>query len=299
MQILEDMSLFAVVVDRGGFSHAAKFLGLSNGVVSRRIAELEKKLGITLLKRTTRQIHLTTEGELLWQHAKRIQGEMQQALDVLNASAENMKGTLRVSAPIFFGRKILLKTVRHFLNNHQEMSVSLNLSNHYLEPLSGNIDLLIRATGYLDRTYLPDSSMKQKQLQKYQLKLYASTDYLKEHSLPTLLTLAQHNIIGYAFDDMKIEEKWQVHTGRAFESMTLQPKLKCNDMGAVLEAALAGYGIAKLPDFALHESPENALVEVLPEYDWGTMVFYAVYPNQPFLPKSTRLFLDYLSEHLQ
>lgn len=90
--MLDDTALFVAVVQQGGFSHAAKHLGLSAGLVSRRIAHLESRLGVTLLKRTTRQLHLTSEGKLFWQHSYRIQQELDTALTLIQSSAKNQRG---------------------------------------------------------------------------------------------------------------------------------------------------------------------------------------------------------------
>src|SRR5690349_21300639 len=104
MSILDDTAIFAAIVQQGGFSRAAKHLGLSNGLISRRIAQLEARLGVSLLKRTTRQLHLTPEGELFWQHAQRIQQELDSALCLIQSYAEKPKGDIRLSAPPFFGK---------------------------------------------------------------------------------------------------------------------------------------------------------------------------------------------------
>src|SRR3990167_1235764 len=122
MGILDDTAIFVAVIQQGGFSHAAKYLGLSNGLISRRIAKLETELGVTLLKRTTRQLHLTPEGELLWQHAQRIQQELDAAVSLIQASAKKPKGTIRISAPLYFGRHYLTPIIMKFLSDFNDRS---------------------------------------------------------------------------------------------------------------------------------------------------------------------------------
>src|SRR3990167_10988349 len=117
MSVLEDTAIFAAIIKYGGFSHAAKHLGLSNGLVSRRISLLEKTLGVTLIKRTTRQFFLTPEGELFWQHAERIQQELNSALSLIHASNKKPKGKIRISAPTYFGRHYLMPILLKFLEN--------------------------------------------------------------------------------------------------------------------------------------------------------------------------------------
>src|SRR5579871_4533386 len=117
MGVLDDTAIFSAVVQQGGFSHAAKHLGLSNGLVSRRIAQLESQLGVTLLKRTTRQLQLTPEGELFWQHAQRIQQEMDAALCLIKSLTDKPKGDIRISAPPYFGKHYIMPILNKFMSN--------------------------------------------------------------------------------------------------------------------------------------------------------------------------------------
>src|SRR3990167_2183108 len=128
MGILDDTAIFAAVIQQGGFSHAARHMGLSNGMISRRIAQLETDLGVTLLKRTTRQIQLTPEGEIFWQHAQRIQQEMDAAVGLIQSSAKKPKGLIRVSAPLYFGRHYLTPVLIKFLENFADININLMLS---------------------------------------------------------------------------------------------------------------------------------------------------------------------------
>src|SRR5438552_2068059 len=125
MSLLDDTAIFAAVIQQGGFSHAAKYLGLSNGLISRRIAHLEKELGVSLMTRTTRQLQLTPEGELLWEHAKRIQQEMDAALSVIQSFAEKPKGEIRVSAPISFGQRFMVPIFAKFMQLFPDIKLDL------------------------------------------------------------------------------------------------------------------------------------------------------------------------------
>ena len=125
MGILDDTTLFAAIVQQGGFSRAAKQLGLSNGLISRRIAQLESELGVTLLKRTTRQIQLTPEGELFWQHAQRIQQEINSALSLIHASAKKPSGTIRLSAPVNVGQTLLMPIILLFMKKYPDIHINL------------------------------------------------------------------------------------------------------------------------------------------------------------------------------
>ena len=141
MGILDDTAIFVAVIQQGGFSHAAKHLGLSNGLISRRIAELETELGTTLIKRTTRQLHLTPEGELFWQHAQRIQQELDTAISLIHSSTKKPKGSIRVSAPFYFGRHYLTPIIMKFLNVFYIKTFKMKLLSTYLKKLNLKINL--------------------------------------------------------------------------------------------------------------------------------------------------------------
>lgn len=164
MSILDDTAIFVAVVQQGGFSHAAKHLGLSNGLISRRITQLEEKLGVTLIKRTTRQLHLTPEGELFWEHAQRIQQELDSALTLIQSLSQKPTGHIRISAPIYFGRRYLMPILTKFLQRFNEIEIDLILTNQRLDPVKEHLDLLIRGTGYVEKGHLKDSTMRTKLL---------------------------------------------------------------------------------------------------------------------------------------
>ncbi len=125
MGILDDTAIFSAIIQHGGFSHAAKHLGLSNGLISRRIAHLEQDLGVTLLKRTTRQLQLTPEGELFWQHAQRIQQELESARSLIQSYADKPTGEIRISAPIYIGKTYLMPILSKFMAAFPDINVDV------------------------------------------------------------------------------------------------------------------------------------------------------------------------------
>lgn len=301
MSILDDTAIFLAIIQQGGFNRAAKHLGLSNGLISRRIAQLELKLGVTLIKRTTRQLYLTPEGELFWQHAQRIQQELDSAISLIQSSAKKPKGTIRISAPLYFGRHYLTPIIMKFLNNFNDIKINLMLTNKKLDPIKEQLDLVIRGAGYLD-TSLKDSNIKMKLLIEEKIGLYASPEYLTQYGEPkSINSLLNHAIINLT-DNKKLSEieKWEYFDKNKNATIEFKPKFNCNDIESNLIACIAGNGIGKFTELNVKNALEQKqLRRILIDYDWGKYHLYAIYPYQHILPKRTRLFLDFIHLHMQ
>lgn len=300
MSLLDDTSIFFTIVQQGGFSHAAKHLGLSNGLISRRITQLEKKLGVTLITRTTRQFHLTPEGELLWKHAQRIQQELNSALSLIHASATKPKGTINISAPPYFGRHYLAPIISKFLANFNDININMILTGRQLDPIKEELDLVIRGAGYIDKSTFKDSGMKAKILLKEKNRLYASQTYLLKHGEPkTPDELINHNIINYNQNHHAPDQAVLTyhHAGKN-HSIHLHSKFNSNDIETNLITCMAGHGIGKFTDLnAKTALQQQQLKPILTEYDWGDYHLYAIYSQQQALPRRTRLLLDFIAAH--
>lgn len=293
MGLLDDTAIFAAIVQHGGFSHAAKALGLSNGLISRRISQLEKDLGVTLIKRTTRQCVLTPEGELFWRHSQRIQQEIAAALTVIQASAKKPKGKIRISAPPYFSRQYLMPIVLKFLDEFQDLSVELLMSQVKLDPIKESLDLVIRGAGYFSEAKLKDSSLKMKLLLQEKIGLYASSNYLSQFGEPQIPEdLRNHSII--QFDQAPWEYKINKHTVR----LNLTPKLMTNDIESCMSACVSGLGIGRFTELNIKNALKHQkLIPILTQYHWGKYHLYAVYSQQQSLPQRTRLLLEYIYAH--
>ncbi len=301
MGMLDDTAIFNAVVQQGGFSRAAKHLGLSNGLISRRIAELETNLGVTLIKRTTRQLHLTAEGELFWQHTQRIQQELDAALSLIHSSAKKPKGTIRVSAPLYFGRHYLTDILLKFLSNFSDINIDLILSNQKQDPVKEQLDLVIRGAGYLEDTSLQDSSLQMKLLLKEKIGLYASFDYIAKYKEPNAIEkLSKHRIINYINQRSTPQDTWSYEYNGKHDFIALAPKLNCNDIESTLTACINGHGIGKFTELNVKKAlGQKQLRPVLQQYNFGFYHLYAIYPQQHALPIRTRLLLDFIIAHTQ
>lgn len=302
MGMLDDTAIFAAIIQQGGFSHAAKYLNLSNGLISRRIAQLESTLGVSLIKRTTRQLILTPEGEVFWQHAQRIQQELDAALAFMQTSANKPKGTIRVSAPVYFGRHYLTPIIMKFLREFDGIKINLILNNHVVDPIKENIDIAIRGTGYLDKSPLKDSSLHMKLLFKEKIKIYANSGYLQKKGEPKKTDdLSNHTIISYSNSNhLHDHEQWNYTYKNKNGSITLIPKFNCNDIESSLIACSSGYGIGRFTDLNVKNLLQKKLIQpILKEYDWGEYQLFAVYSHQKALPKRSRLLLEFIYGHMQ
>lgn len=302
MGILDDTAIFVAVMQQGGFSHAAKHLGLSNGLISRRIVQLEADLGVTLIKRTTRQIQLTPEGELFWQHAQRIQQELDSAVSLIQSSARKPKGTIRMSAPLYFGRHYLTPIITKFLNDFENIKIDLILSNKQLDPIKAQLDLVVRGAGYLEEETLQNSNMQMKMLLKEKIGLYASPAYLLKQGTPKSHNeLSSHSIINYTDNNRPAERtRWPYSLHSKNNEITLNPKFNVNDIESSLTACLAGYGVGRFTELSVKTAvQQKQLCPLLLEYDWGNYHLYAIYPKQQALPKRTRLLLDFIYAHIK
>jgi len=294
MGILDDTAIFSAIIQQGGFSHAAKHLGLSNGLISRRMAQLEQDLGVTLLKRTTRQLQLTPEGELFWQHAQRIQQELESARSLIQSYADKPKGEIRISAPIYIGKTYLMPILFKFMSAFPDIKVDVILNDEKMDPIKEKFDLLIRGVGFVDKAALKDSTMKIKTLMKLKIGLYASADYLCQHGEPqTPDDLTKHSIISYMHHPE--HETWSYTHKNKAGSVNLRSRFTCNDTDSRLAACVAGHGIVRLTELASREDLlQQRLRQVLQQYEWGEFHVHAIYAQQQSLPKRTRLLLDFI-----
>lgn len=298
MGLLDDTAIFTAIIQQGGFSHAAKHLGLSNGLISRRIAQLEARLGVTLIKRTTRSFQLTAEGELFWRHAERIQQELDSVISLIHSSTKKPKGIIRVSAPHYFGSRYLTPILAKFMRDFPDIQIELDLSNRQIDPIKENIDILIRGTGYVGKAKLKDSNMQMKLLRKEQINLYASPTLLTRLGEPsTPDQLSRYPII--QFLDQQ-NNKWSYTHSQQNGTTDIQPTFMSNDIESNLTACTQEVGIGKFTDLNAKDAlADHKLKIILNDYDWGTYYLYAVYPQQSALPQRTRLLLDFLDAHVK
>lgn len=292
MNTLLQMQAFVAVADAGSFVGAAEDLGLSKAAISRHVSELESRLGVRLLHRTTRRLSLTEEGQLFLRRSRELLADLAAAEGELSARGSAIQGTLRVNAPVSFGIRHLAPLWPAFQQQHPQLLLDITLADRVVDLLEEGVDLAIR----IGR--LADSSLISRRLAESRVRLCASPDYLRRHGHPQHpRELAQHLTIGYSYWSGGSEWRFEGPEGEV--AVRTQAILRSNNGETCVAAALAGQGIALQPDFLLDEAlGEGRLVELMPEYRAPAIGIHAVYPNRKHLPPKVRALVSYLAEAL-
>ena len=281
---LDGVAIFVKVLQAGSFSQAAKLLGMPNSTVSAKVSALEKRLGVTLLQRTTRKLRATQAGEAYFQRAARAMEELQAAENELETGRAEPKGLLRLTAPVEVGHSLLPALVHAFLEKHPRMEVELVVTNRVLDLVADGIDLAVRAGP------LKDSSLIAKRFDLGDFGLWASPDYLARHAAPRHpKELAQHNCLRfYRFKDDGV----RLTHGRENFHVAVSGQLVADDFETLRSLAILGAGIAFLPSFLCsEETKENKLTRVLPKWRGEKVSMSLVYPAQRFVPAKVRAFI--------
>lgn len=288
MTNLGDLEVFVRVIAAGSMSTAARDLGLSPAVVSKRIKRLEDKLGTRLLQRTTRQISLTEAGQGFHERVLTVLGGLEEAEAFASGRSSEVNGTLKISASTSFGRMHVAPHLKPFMEAHPDLAIHLVLSDEFTDIVGGGFDLAIRIAE------LNDSSLVARRLAPVRRVLCAAPSYLAAHGTPeTLDDLKKHRCL-----PAHNHESWRLEgpTG----PVTLRPEgmLITNSSEVLREAVIAGLGIALRSTWDVGaELKSGELVQVLPQYESSRNVaLSAVYPSRQFLPAKVRLFIDYLAE---
>lgn len=292
---LNQLLVFAKVVEHGSFIAASRALGLPKTTVSRKVQELEERLGTRLLQRTTRRVALTEAGAIYHEYCSRIVQDMEEANLAVGRVQAAPRGELRVSASFSFGMGALVPLVPEFMARYPEIRLQLELRNDAVDLVAEGFDLSIRIGP------LADSSYAVRYLAKSRLALYASPDYLTRAGQPTTLddlihrptlTLSRLGRHGRFY--------WPLarQSGEARE-VAITPQLVANDPGVIKFAALAGLGVALLPLILIRTEVESGqLLPVLPDWEGPPTEIGAVYPSRRGLSPKVRVFIDFLSERL-
>ena len=294
MSRLDYMANFVAVVDKGSITAAADQLELTVAAVSKRLKMLETELGVRLLTRNTRQLSLTEAGHYYYQHCREIQEEVNRVDQHLLAMQGKLSGELRINMPMTYGKVRLTKLLIRFLQQHPDIHLTAHLDDAYTDAASGDYDVVIRI-GVLD-----DSRLVARKLENAYLLSVAAPAYLQQHGTPQMpAELVQHQCLHYT--NVSHREGWTLYdqAGNA-SNVQIRGQLCANNGEVLKQAAIAGMGVALLPDFELIAALEKGeLVRILPDYSAQTVSVYAVYPSRQFLPEKTRVLVDFLISSLQ
>ncbi len=292
MDRIGDIALFLRVLDLGSISAAARSLDLSVAVASQRLKRLERDLGVRLLHRTTRRLHATPEGAALAEQGRPLVEDLEALTGGLRQAAQEITGTLRVTASASFGRQYLSPLLPEFLALHPRVRLSINLTDQMVDLVSAGFDMAIRI-GALD-----DSSLVARKLAVNHRVLCASPDYLRRHGAPrTPQELADHECVLLVGSQGR-QDVWRFGDGAGGEiAVRVRGRVETNYGELVRDSAVAGMGIAVHSSWHVcNDLREGRLVQVLPDYPLADSGIYAVMPQRRLVPPRVRAFGDFLAE---
>lgn len=289
---LNEMAIFAHVVEAGSFTGAAKRLGFPKSTISRKITQLEERLGVRLIQRTTRSLNLTDTGSAYYNQCSRILEEIKEANLAVTQMQSIPTGNLRVSAPVLFGSTVLATLVAEFINLYPQVDVDLVLSDQQLDLIQDGIDISFRV-GQLE-----DSSLIGRHLGDVRAMLCASPEYLKKNPAPSHPDqLAEHTLM-----TAPQWQQWQLNgpNNQQVNVPANKTRITANDFATLYTLALSGAGIAPLPMMIAAAAVRSGrLVQVLPEWPFDSAPIHALYPSNRHLSAKVRSFVDFIIEHVR
>lgn len=293
MDRFAELRAFVEVVRAGAFVKAADALDLSKTAVSRQVSDLEKRLGVRLLNRTTRRLSLTDEGQRFHEHARTVLADLESAEADVMTRAREVTGLLRVTAPLSFGILHLAPLWAEFRARHPGATLDVTLGDRVVDLVDEGYDLGIRIA------HLPDSTLVSRRLTATRMILCAAPAYLRKHGTPRHPgELLAHATLAYSY--WASGDDWQFAGPQGPASVRVRPWMRTNNGDTCRAAALAGAGIVMQPSFLVGEDlRREALVELMPQYRAAELGVYAVYPTRRHLLPRVRAMVDFLAERFR
>ena len=287
MDYLSEMALFVEVANAMSFSRAAAKLAMPQSTLSRRISALERALGVPLLHRTTRKIELTESGRRYLQRAVPLVEEARLVHAELHGQYALPGGVLRLSLPVDFAYEFLAPLLPPFATQFPDIELELDVTPRRVDLIAEPFDLVVRAGK------LPDSGLVAHLLMRVPRCLYAAPGYLAAQGAPqTPAELAAHRCL--RFQEVT---QWQLFAGETTTEVAISGAYRANSLGLLQRLAVAGMGIALLPEIGVREDVAAArLQRVLPDWQASAVPVYALTASR-LLPAKSRCFIDFLTAH--
>ncbi|MET0100983.1 MAG: LysR family transcriptional regulator [Sedimenticola sp.] len=291
MSVLPYFETYAAVVEEGSFTAAAEALGVSKSVVSKQVSHLEKHLGVQLLQRTTRRLHLTQAGEVFASYTQRIMSEVREAEQSVLPLQSEPQGRLRISAPESLAVSLLPDALLRFQQSFPKLELEVHITGRFVDLVEEGIDVALRV-GELE-----DSSLVARLLMPCSFHACASPEYLKKYGSPEHPDeLINHNCLVYSQGPQSDSWFFQDTDGKGF-NVKVEGNLRSDTGNLLMNAALNGNGIFIGPTYMVASAiKEGRLKTVLGDYAPATSGLYAVYPYSKLVSKKVRAFVDYLFE---
>ncbi|MFV8429868.1 LysR family transcriptional regulator [Vibrio owensii] len=292
MDQLSAMRAFVRVVQTGSFSATGREMNTSQTTISKKVAALEKKIGVKLLARSSRDHALTPAGAKYYQTCVDILGELDEAEAEARSEVASPQGTIRISAPVAFGRILLAPIMAEFFQRYPDIKVDLQLSDQHTDLISDGIDVAIRAK------QLEDSTLIARHLFDNPMLVLAAPSYLQQHGEPKAPEdLKQHNCLVYS--RMRDINVWSFTKQNQKHAVAVNGNFQSDNGDVLLEVVLTGMGIVTLPIWMVeHHLKEGRLTQLMSDYTGQNLPFNAVYLQSRYTPLKVRCLIDYLKEKL-
>jgi DNA-binding transcriptional LysR family regulator len=286
--MLERMQIFIKVIEKKGFRKAAKDLGISTPVVTKRINALEKELAVKLIQRSTRTLAITEAGQLFYDHSKAILNTMETAKIAVKSLKDEVSGTIKIGLPHAINHLYFTPALPKFLKKYPQINIEITQGNHLLSILDKRFDLIMHCGE------LPDSSFHYKKLGEWKKVTCASPAYFRKLSKPKSPTdLEEHNCLDHA-DNLK--HTWQYQVDRKSHHQLISGNIRVNNSNDLKQLALASSGVVYLPNFIVWKELENkSLIHVLEKHEPKPLGMYLIYPSKQFISKKSQLMIDFIS----
>ncbi|MGQ8819305.1 LysR substrate-binding domain-containing protein [Serratia sp. NA_13] len=291
---LNGISVFVTVVEAGSFALAASRLHLSRSAVGKTIARLEQRLAVRLFHRTTRSLSLTDDGALFYERCLRALEEIRTAETLLESGKQQVSGRLRVSMPVLFGRMCIAPLLTALAREHPGLELELSFNDRIVDLIEDGFDLAVRNGA------LPSSSgLVARSIGDHRMTLCAAPEYLQQHGEPkSLEQLTQHDAVTYM--RAGVVRNWLIpDNGGKVQEVMPNKRLQMDDLQAMADATVAGFGISWLPCWLVRESLlKGELVRLMRDRPGMSFEAHAVWLQTPHLPLKVRLAVDTLVSKL-
>ncbi len=289
---LTSLQVFAKVAATGSLTAAAHAIGMSQTMATKHMAALESRLGVKLLHRTTRRLTLTEAGRRYLEAAERVLTDVEEADAAVSADKVEVRGTLRLNAPVSFGIREIAPLLAELAARHPALTIELGLNDRYVDLIEEGWDLVIRIGD------LTSSSLIARKLAPCPLVLCAAPSYLERRGTPNAVAdLANHDCLGYTLSRSVGADRWSFGPGGKI-AVPIKGTLKANNGDALVAAARAGLGIIYTPIFLVAEDLRSgALIPIRLDHELVALEgIFAVYPADRSPPAKVRATIDYLVE---
>ena len=282
---LNEIAIFVKVVEAGSFAKASAQLDMPKSTVSTKVSALEKRLGVTLIRRTTRKLFVTDAGLAYHQQCLQALNQLTLADEQVTQTQSTPQGLLRITAPVELGGALLPSVIEQFQKLYPEVQLEIILSDRTVDLVADGIDLAIRAGD------LKDSTLIAKKIGSVYFAPFASPKYIKANGEPkSPKELQSHQCIQFT---PLGSESWKLNGAKGTQTIQLPKKLMMNDLNLVKSLAVSGMGVALMPTFYCYaETGNKKLVRILEDWKSESRPVHFVYAHQAFVPKKLSAFLQ-------